>query len=169
MAMGGCRYAAARNPTFSMQKIGGRPPAIPRAVVELDASPWRQWFGPIGQGQGRRSFRGSRVLVLDRPRHSEIIQGVRSTGAGGPASSTDGDMFAGCHPTAADPDNTGVDMYIGTGRPRPRKACWRRQRCAASAAQMQIRLILDTEEKRERARKMGVADPARDLRPSRTW
>ena len=52
------------------------------------------------------------VLVLDRPRHSDIIHDVRSTGAA-VRLITDGDVAGVIH--CADPHNTGVDMYIGTG------------------------------------------------------
>src|SRR5260221_285737 len=57
----------------------------------------------------------------------------------------------------ADPDNTGVDMYIGTGGAPEGVLAAAALRCIGG--QMQCRLILDTEEKRERARKMGVTDP----------
>ena len=52
------------------------------------------------------------VLVLDSQRHFDIIHGVRSTGAA-VRLVTDGDVAAAIHCT--DPENTGVDMYIGTG------------------------------------------------------
>jgi len=57
----------------------------------------------------------------------------------------------------ADPDNTGVDMYIGTGGAPEGVLAAAALRCIGG--QMQCRLILDTEEKRERAHKMGVKDP----------
>ena len=50
-----------------------------------------------------------------------------------------------------------------------RKACWRRRRCAASAARCRCRLVLDTEELRERTLKMGIKDRARRNTRSRTW
>src|SRR5438876_110738 len=68
---------------------------------------------------------------------------------------TDGDVAGVIH--CADPDNTGVDMYIGTGGAPEGVLAAAALRCIGG--QMQIRLILDTEEKRERARQMGVADP----------
>ncbi len=57
----------------------------------------------------------------------------------------------------ADPDNTGVDMYIGTGGAPEGVLAAVALRCIGG--QMQCRLILDSEEKRDRARKMGVNDP----------
>jgi fructose-1,6-bisphosphatase II / sedoheptulose-1,7-bisphosphatase len=94
------------------------------------------------------------VLVLDRPRHSDIIAGVRGTGAA-VRLITDGDVAGVIH--CADSDNTGVDMYIGTGGAPEGVLAAAALRCIGG--QMQCRLILDTEEKRERARKMGVTDP----------
>src|SRR5207247_2559414 len=94
------------------------------------------------------------VLVLDRPRHAEIIAGVRSTGAA-VRLITDGDVAGVIH--CADPDNTGVDMYIGTGGAPEGVLAAAALRCIGG--QMQCRLILDSEEKRERAHKMGVTDP----------
>src|SRR5258706_13075792 len=86
--------------------------------------------------------------------HSEIIEGVRSTGAA-VRIITDGDVAGVIH--CADPDNTGVDMYIGTGGAPEGVLAAAALRCIGG--QMQCRLILDSEEKRERAHKMGVKDP----------
>src|SRR6202140_1877060 len=94
------------------------------------------------------------VLVLDRPRHADIINGVRSTGAA-VRLITDGDVAGVIH--CADPDNTGVDMYIGTGGAPEGVLAAVALRCIGG--QMQCRLILDGEEKREGAAKMGTNDP----------
>src|SRR6478672_2673222 len=94
------------------------------------------------------------VLVLDRPRHGDIIAGVRGTGAA-VRLITDGDVAGVIH--CADPENTGVDMYIGTGGAPEGVLAAAALRCIGG--QMQCRLILDTEDKRERAHKMGVTDP----------
>jgi fructose-1,6-bisphosphatase II / sedoheptulose-1,7-bisphosphatase len=94
------------------------------------------------------------ALVLDRPRHADIITGVRSTGAA-VRLITDGDVAGVIH--CADPDNTGVDIYIGTGGAPEGVLAAAALRCIGG--QMQCRLILDTDENRERALKMGVKDP----------
>ena len=98
--------------------------------------------------------RGITVLVLDRPRHASIIESVRSTGAA-VRLITDGDVAGVIH--CADPDNTGVDMYVGTGGAPEGVLAAVALRCIGG--QMQCRLILDSDEKRERAAKMGVNDP----------
>jgi fructose-1,6-bisphosphatase II / sedoheptulose-1,7-bisphosphatase len=138
-------------PDVYMQKIAVGP-GYPKGVVELDASPGDN-VRRLAKAKGVDPS-AITVLVLDRPRHSEIIQGVRSTGAA-VRLITDGDVAGVIH--CADPENTGVDMYIGTGGAPEGVLAAAALRCIGG--QMQIRLILDTEEKRERARKMGVADP----------
>src|ERR1700751_6317732 len=85
-------------------------PGYKKGVVELDATPAEN-VRRLAQAKGVDPS-AITVLVLDRPRHSDIIQGVRSTGAA-VRLITDGDVAGVIH--CADPDNTGVDMYIGTG------------------------------------------------------
>ena len=70
---------------------------------------------------------------------------------------TDGDVAGVIH--TADTENTGVDIYMGTGGAPEGVLAAAALRCIGG--QMQCRLILDTEEKRDRAAKMGVADPNR--------
>ena len=68
---------------------------------------------------------------------------------------TDGDV-AGVILTAQ-PHETGVDLYLGTGGAPEGVLAAGALRCVGG--QMQGRLILDTEQKRERAATMGVGDP----------
>src|SRR2546421_374960 len=120
--------------------------------------------GTIVIGEGERDeapmlFIGEKVGLnagpqVDRARHADIISGVRGTGAA-VRLITDGDVAGVIH--CADPDNTGVDMYIGIGGAPEGVLAAAALRCIGG--QMQCRLILDSEEKRERASKMGVADP----------
>src|SRR5258708_28396224 len=85
-------------------------PGNATGVVELDAPPADN-VRRLAKAKGVDPS-AITVLVLDRPRHAEIISGVRSTGAA-VRLITDGDVAGVIH--CADPDNTGVDMYIGTG------------------------------------------------------
>ncbi len=66
---------------------------------------------------------------------------------------SDGDI-AGIIFTAS-PAETGIDIYLGTGRPRGVLAA-AAMRCIGG--QMQGRLILDTPERRRRAAEMGIED-----------
>ena len=68
---------------------------------------------------------------------------------------TDGDVAGVIHP--ADPTNTGIDIYIGVGGAPEGVLAAAALRCIGG--QMQCRLLLDTQEKRERAAKMGIKDP----------
>jgi fructose-1,6-bisphosphatase II / sedoheptulose-1,7-bisphosphatase len=79
-------------------------------VVDLDASPADN-VRRLAKAKGVDAS-AITVLVLDRSRHSDIINGVRGTGAA-VRLITDGDVAGVVH--CADPENTGVDMYIGTG------------------------------------------------------
>src|SRR3989442_10434802 len=106
MADGGTLLHA---PDVYMEKLAVGP-GYDKGVVALDASPAdnvRRLAKAKGVEPGAIT-----VLVLDRPRHAEIIAGVRSTGAA-VRLITDGDVAAVI--PCADPDNTGADMYIGTG------------------------------------------------------
>jgi fructose-1,6-bisphosphatase II / sedoheptulose-1,7-bisphosphatase len=148
MADGGTLLHA---PDVYMQKIAVGP-GYKKGVVELDASPADN-VHRLAKAKGVDPS-AITVLVLDRPRHSDIIQGVRATGAA-VRLITDGDVAGVIH--CADPENTGVDMYIGTGGAPEGVLAAVALRCIGG--QMQCRLILDSEEKRARALKMGVKDP----------
>ena len=148
MADGGTLLHA---PDVYMQKIAVGP-GYQKGVVELDATPADN-VKRLAKAKGVDPS-AITVLVLDRPRHAEIIQGVRSTGAA-VRLITDGDVAGVIH--CATPEETGVDMYIGTGGAPEGVLAAVALRCIGG--QMQCRLILDTEEKRERSHKMGITDP----------
>jgi fructose-1,6-bisphosphatase II / sedoheptulose-1,7-bisphosphatase len=148
MADGGTLLHA---PDVYMQKIAVGP-GYAKGVVDIDAPPADNVLR-LAKAKGVDPS-AITVLVLDRPRHADIIQGVRSTGAA-VRLITDGDVAGVIH--CSDPENTGVDMYLGTGGAPEGVLAAVALRCIGG--QMQCRLILDTDEKRERAAKMGVGDP----------
>ncbi len=92
--------------------------------------------------------------MLDRPRHAELIAAVRETGAG-VRLITDGDMAGVIHTT--DPDNTGIDIYMGVGGAPEGVLAAAALRCIGG--QMQGRLVFHKATDRDRALKMGVKDP----------
>jgi fructose-1,6-bisphosphatase II / sedoheptulose-1,7-bisphosphatase len=57
----------------------------------------------------------------------------------------------------ANPDETGVDIYMGVGGAPEGVLAAAALRCIGG--QMQCRLVLDSDEKRERSAKMGIRDP----------
>jgi fructose-1,6-bisphosphatase II / sedoheptulose-1,7-bisphosphatase len=94
------------------------------------------------------------VLILDRPRHSDLIAGVRESGAA-VRLITDGDIASVID--TVEPAATGIDIYIGIGGAPEGVLAAAALRCIGG--QMQCRLVLDTQEKRQRAAKMGINDP----------
>ncbi len=148
MADGGTLLHA---PDVYMQKIAIGP-GYDRNVIDIDASP-QENIKRLAKAKGV-AMSGITALVLDRPRHAAIIAAIRSTGAG-VRLIPDGDVAGVIH--TADPANTGVDIYLGTGGAPEGVLAAAALRCIGG--QMQCRLILDSDEKRERAEKMGVTDP----------
>lgn len=150
MAEGGTLLAA---PDVYMQKIAIGP-GYPKGVVHIDAKP-EDNIRNLAKAKGVAPSEIT-ALVLDRPRHADLIAAIRSTGAAVRLIS-DGDV-AGIIYTA-NPDETGIDIYMGIGAAPEGVLAAGALRCIGG--QMQGRLILDSEEKRERARGMGVTDPDR--------
>ena len=91
---------------------------------------------------------------MDRPRHADLIAKVRATGAS-IRLITDGDVAGVIF--CAMPQETDIDIYLGIGGAPEGVLAAAALRCVGG--QMQGRLILDTPEKVERAKGMGVKDP----------
>src|SRR5918999_1645241 len=148
MAEGGTLLNA---PDVYMDKIAVGP-GYPKGVVDLDASPEEN----IRALARAKDVKPSDItaLVLDRPRHADLIAAIRKAGAT-VALITDGDVAGVIH--TADAATTGIDIYVGIGGAPEGVLAAAALRCIGG--QMQGRLILDTEDKRERALKMGIMDP----------
>jgi fructose-1,6-bisphosphatase II / sedoheptulose-1,7-bisphosphatase len=153
MAEGGSLLNA---PDVYMEKIAIGP-GYPRDVIDLDA-PAEENIRNLAKAKGVKPSEIT-ALVLDRPRHADVIVGVRKAG-GAVRLITDGDVAGIIH--TADPAATGIDIYIGVGGAPEGVLAAAAMRCIGG--QMQCRLVLDTEEKRERAMKMGITDPRRRYR-----
>src|ERR671919_1646175 len=150
MAEAGTLLAA---PDVYMQKIAVGP-GYPAGVVDLDASA-EDNIHALAKAKGVKPHEIN-ALVLDRPRHADLIAAIRKTGAGIRLIS-DGDVAGVIFTTK--PDETGIDLYLGIGAAPEGVLAAGALRCIGG--QMQGRLILDTEEKRSRAASMGVTDPNR--------
>ncbi|GGD90784.1 fructose-1,6-bisphosphatase [Aureimonas endophytica] len=96
------------------------------------------------------------ACILDRPRHAQLIEDVRSTGAAIRLIG-DGDVAGVIH--TSDPDETGIDIYLGIGGAPEGVLAAAALLCVGG--QMQGRLRLDTLDKRARAEEMGISDPHR--------
>jgi fructose-1,6-bisphosphatase II / sedoheptulose-1,7-bisphosphatase len=150
MAEGGTLLNA---PDVYMEKIAIGP-GYPAGVVDLDAPPGEN-IRALAKAKGVKP-EDITALVLDRPRHADLIAALRKAGAA-VRLITDGDVAGVIH--TADPENTGIDIYLGIGGAPEGVLAAAALRCIGG--QMQGRLVLDTDEKRARAAKMGVKDPKR--------
>ena len=153
MAEGGTLLNA---PDVYMDKIAIGP-GYPKGVVDLDA-PADENIRALAKAKGVKP-EDITALILDRPRHADMIAAVRKTGAA-VRLITDGDVAGVIH--TADPDKTGIDIYLGIGGAPEGVLAAAALRCIGG--QMQCRLVLDTDEKRERAAKMGIKDPRKKYR-----
>ena len=148
MAEGGTLLNA---PDVYMEKIAIGP-GYPKGVVDLDA-PADENIRALAKAKGVKIDEIT-ALILDRPRHADLIAAVRKAGAA-VRFITDGDVAGVIH--TADPGATGIDIYLGIGgAPEGVLAA---AALACIGGQIQGRLVLDTEEKRSRAAKMGIKDP----------
>ena len=91
------------------------------------------------------------ACILDRPRHADLIAAVRSVGAAVQLI-PDGDIAGVIWTT--DPDETGIDIYLGSGGAPEGVLAAAALRCIGG--QMQGRLMPANEEERARAAKMGI-------------
>tara|TARA_B110000438_G_C15761622_1_gene627570 strand:- start:663 stop:1550 length:888 start_codon:yes stop_codon:yes gene_type:complete len=92
------------------------------------------------------------VCILDRPRHSQLIKTVRSTGARIKLI-PDGDVSA---VIATSIDNSGVDIYMGTGGSPEGVLAAAALRCIGG--KMYTKLVFDNNEQIERSKTMGISD-----------
>jgi fructose-1,6-bisphosphatase II / sedoheptulose-1,7-bisphosphatase len=138
-------------PDVYMEKIAIGP-GYKAGVVDLDVPPGENILA-LAKAKGVKPGEIT-ALVLDRPRHADLIEAVRRTGAA-VRLITDGDVAGVIH--TAEPEATGIDIYLGIGGAPEGVLAASALRCIGG--QMQGRLVLDTEKKRERATQMGIRDP----------
>jgi fructose-1,6-bisphosphatase II / sedoheptulose-1,7-bisphosphatase len=128
--------------------IGG---GYPAGIVDLDADPADN-VRALAKAKGV-TVAEITACVMDRPRHAELIAKLREAGARVKLIG-DGDV-AGVIDTT-NPEETGVDIYIGTGGAPEGVLAAAALRC--TGGQMQGRLIFPNEDSKVRARRMGVTD-----------
>jgi len=138
-------------PDVYMEKIAIGP-GYPPGTVDLDA-PAAENIENLAKAKGVPVSEIT-ACILDRPRHARLIEDVRATGAAIRLIG-DGDVAGVIHTT--DPDETGIDIYMGIGGAPEGVLAAAALRCIGG--QMQGRLQLNTEEKIARAEKMGITDP----------
>ncbi len=135
-------------PDCYMEKIAVGPEA--RGAISLDATP-TQNLREIAKAK-RCHVEDLTVVILDRPRHQDLIAEVRATGAriymiG------DGDVSAAiatCKP------ESGVDVLMGTGGAPEGVIAAAALRC--TGGDFQGKLVFRSESEKDRARRMGIQD-----------
>ncbi len=138
-----------------MEKIAVGP-GYPKGVVDLDATATDN-IHAIAKAKGVKPHEIT-ACIMDRPRHARLIEEVRATGASIRLIG-DGDVAGVMHTT--NPDETGIDIYIGIGGAPEGVLAAAALRCIGG--QMQGRLQLNSDEKIARAAKMGISDPKRSI------
>jgi len=138
-------------PDIYMDKIAVGP-GYPKNVVDLDA-PADENIRNLAKAKGVKP-EAITAMILDRPRHADLIAAVRKAG-GAVSLISDGDVAGVIH--TAQPDKTGIDIYLGIGGAPEGVLAAAALRC--TGGQMQTRLVVDTDEKRERVARMGIKDP----------
>ncbi|MES2667391.1 MAG: class II fructose-bisphosphatase [Pseudomonadota bacterium] len=93
------------------------------------------------------------VCVLERPRHENMIEELRSTGAS-IRLITDGDVAGVMH--CAEPDITGIDMYMGSGGAPEGVLAAAALKCMGG--QFFGKLLFRNDDERARAKKAGITN-----------
>ncbi len=94
-------------PSFYMEKIAVGPEAVGSIDITASATQNLRWIAKAKQ----ESVRDLTVVILDRPRHTDLIDEVRASGAR-IRLITDGDVYGAI---AAASNNSGVDVLMGIG------------------------------------------------------
>ncbi|MEM1236826.1 MAG: class II fructose-bisphosphatase [Pseudomonadota bacterium] len=137
-------------PDVYMEKLAIGPGFMPN-VVTLDMA-----YGERVKRMARAkacSTEDITVCILDRERHQDMIDEVRATGAA-IRLITDGDVAGVMH--CAEPELTGIDMYMGLGGAPEGVLAAAALKCMGG--QMWGRLTFRNDDERGRATKAGITD-----------
>ena len=137
-------------PDVYMEKLAVGP-GFRRGVVTLDMSPSER-VSALAAAKGC-STRDITVCVLERPRHEVMIEELRSTGAA-IRLITDGDVAGVMH--CAEPQITGIDIYMGSGGAPEGVLAAAALKCMGG--QMFGKLLFRNDDERARARKAGITN-----------
>lgn len=137
-------------PDAYMEKIAIGP-GYPQGVVDLDKTASEN-VAALAKAKGV-PVTEIVACVLDRPRHASLIAELREIGVAVKLL-PDGDIAAVIH--ASNSDDTGIDIYLGSGGAPEGVLAAVAMRCMGG--QMQGRLILDTPDKRIAAKEIGITD-----------
>ncbi|GGB24905.1 class II fructose-bisphosphatase [Allosediminivita pacifica] len=146
----GPRGSMLHAPDVYMDKLAVGP-GYPEGVVSLDMSPSER-VTALAKAKGCEE-RDITVCILERPRHEEMIAEVRATGAG-IRLITDGDVAGVMH--CAEPQVTGIDMYMGSGGAPEGVLAAAALKCMGG--QIFGRLLFRNDDEKGRAAKAGISD-----------
>jgi fructose-1,6-bisphosphatase class II len=141
-------------PDLYMQKLIVGPSC--RDVVSLDA-PVSENLRAMAQKLGRR-IEDLVVVVLDRPRHAQLIEEIRSSGARIRLIG-DGDLSAGIAVAVV---GSGVHAVMGSGGAPEGVLTAAAMRCLGG--EIYARLVIRSEDDQRRCQAMGIADVQRTYR-----
>jgi fructose-1,6-bisphosphatase II / sedoheptulose-1,7-bisphosphatase len=146
----GPRGSMLHAPDVYMEKIAIGP-GYETDVVTLEMSPHERIYS-LAEAK-KCDSKDLTVCILDRPRHQTIIEDVRSTGAA-IRLITDGDVAGVMH--CAEPNITGIDMYMGIGGAPEGVLAAAALKCMGG--QIYGRLIFRNNDEKDRAIKAGITD-----------
>ncbi|MFV1875650.1 MULTISPECIES: class II fructose-bisphosphatase [Nioella] len=126
-------------------------PGYPEGIVTLDMDPATR-VSALANAKGCLPS-DITVCILERPRHEQMIEEVRGTGAA-IRLITDGDVAGVMH--CAEPDITGIDMYMGRGGAPEGVLAAAALKCMGG--QMYGQLVFRNDDERARAAKTGITD-----------
>ena len=146
----GPRGSMLHAPDVYMDKLAVGP-GLRTGVVTLDMSPSER-VSALAAAKGC-STNDITVCVLERPRHEDMIEELRSTGAA-IRLITDGDVAGVMH--TAEPSKTGIDMYMGSGGAPEGVLAAAALKCMGG--QIFGRLTFRNDDERGRATKAGITN-----------
>ncbi len=146
----GPRGSMLHAPDVYMEKLAVGPGYRP-GVVTLDMSPAER-VSALASAKGC-STNDITVCVLERPRHEDMIEEIRSTGAA-IRLITDGDVAGVMH--CAEAATTGIDMYMGLGGAPEGVLAAAALKCMGG--QIFGRLTFRNDDERGRAKKAGISN-----------
>jgi fructose-1,6-bisphosphatase II / sedoheptulose-1,7-bisphosphatase len=126
-------------------------PGYRTGLVTLDMTPAER-VQALAHAKGTAPS-GVMVCVLERPRHESLIEEIRATGAR-IRLIPDGDVAGVIH--CAEPEKTGIDMYMGSGGAPEGVLAAAALKCMGG--QMLGRLIFRNDDERKRATAAGITD-----------
>ena len=137
-------------PDVYMEKLAVGPGFSPK-LLSLDMSPYER-VQILAEAKNCDPS-DITVCILERPRHQEMIEQVRSTGAAIRLIS-DGDVAGVMH--CAEAETTGIDMYMGIGGAPEGVLAAAALKCMGG--QIHGRLLFRNDDERLRAEKAGISN-----------